>query len=151
MLMDKHLLFRATLFWVLTMVPQGATKICQSIDVRNHVANLNKLRNCTEISGNLYIVLLLNTESESDYDDYVFPELQKISGHLLLFQLKHFTSLGKMFPNLRLIRGLTLFRNYALVIYDMARIQEVCIQWVHFLRSTKYKQNFHSKLLHSRP
>ncbi|XP_048526026.1 insulin receptor isoform X2 [Dendroctonus ponderosae] len=125
MLMDKHLLFRATLFWVLTMVPQGTTKICQSIDVRNNVANLNKLRNCTEISGDLYIVLLLNTESESDYDDYVFPELQKISGHLLLFQLKHFTSLGKMFPNLRLIRGLTLFRNYALVIYDLARIQEI--------------------------
>ncbi|KAH1019480.1 hypothetical protein HUJ04_009292 [Dendroctonus ponderosae] len=142
MLMDKHLLFRATLFWVLTMVPQGTTKICQSIDVRNNVANLNKLRNCTEISGDLYIVLLLNTESESDYDDYVFPELQKISGHLLLFQLKHFTSLGKMFPNLRLIRGLTLFRNYALVIYDLARIQEVRIRQVHFSNNMPIQWTF---------
>jgi hypothetical protein len=35
-------------------------------------------------------------------------------------------SLGDLFPNLRIIRGNQLFLNFALVVYRMPHLQEVC-------------------------
>lgn len=132
MLTKNIVFFSAILLCAVTLFPIGSGKICKSIDVRNHVQNLNKLRNCTEITGNLSIVLLENTKSETDFDPYVFPELQKVTGYVMLYKLKYFTSLGKLFPNLRLIRGLTLLTNYALILYDLPNIREVCIKCLHF-------------------
>lgn len=122
-----YVIFSAIVFCVITVIPSVHCKICETIDVRNFISHLSKLRNCTEITGTLHIVLIETTKSESDYDPYVFPELTRVTGHVLLYRLKHLPSLGKLFPNLRLIRGLTLLMNYALIIHDLPSLREVCI------------------------
>ncbi|KAF7270381.1 hypothetical protein GWI33_016652 [Rhynchophorus ferrugineus] len=100
-------------------------KICDSIDVRNNITFLNKLRNCTEISGNLQIVLIETTKSVEDYDDYVFPELTRVSGYVLFFKVRHITSIGKLFPNLRVIRGLELIFDYSFILNNLPNLREV--------------------------
>lgn len=99
-------------------------KVCQSMDIRNSVTNLAKLRNCTEIAGYLKIVLIEKAQ-ESDFEDYVFPELTHITGYLVLFNVMKLTSVSQLFPNLRVIRGRELFHNAVLVIHDMPDLREV--------------------------
>ncbi|XP_060532183.1 insulin-like peptide receptor isoform X2 [Cylas formicarius] len=100
-------------------------KVCHTTDVRNSVRNLNKLRGCNVIAGNLKIVLLERTSSPSDFDDYVFPELTKITGYLLFFRVKYLSSIGKLFPNLRVIRGVELIANYAFIAFEMPHLKEI--------------------------
>ncbi|XP_030745702.1 insulin-like receptor isoform X2 [Sitophilus oryzae] len=120
----KFLLVSGALFLLLFLSPLSA-KICDSIDVRNKIEYLNKLRNCTEITGNLNIVLIETTKSVSEYDQYVFPELTRVTGYVLFFKVKHVTSIGKLFPNLRLIRGLELFFEFSLVLYNLPNLKEI--------------------------
>lgn len=42
----------------------------------------------------------------------------QITGYLLVYRVSGLRSLGQLFPNLSIIRGMTLHQNYALVIYD---------------------------------
>lgn len=111
------------------------------MDIRNDVRYLEKLTNCTEIAGHLQILLIDEVESEESYDEYVFPELTEISGYLFFFSVSKLTSVGKLFPNLRVIRGKELFTDYALVIYDMPDIREVCF---HYSYKTNNKYGCHS-------
>lgn len=113
------------LFFGIFLVCRARADVCGSIDVRNHVRNLNKLQNCTEIAGTLFIVLIDNTKSEADFEPYVFPKLQKVSEYVVVFKVKHLTSFGRLFPNLRLIRGLNLLMEYSLVLYNLPNLQEV--------------------------
>lgn len=99
-------------------------KVCQSMDIRNSVTNLGKLRNCTEIAGYLRIVLIEKYE-ESDFGNYVFPELTHITGYLLLFDVVKLTSVAQLFPNLRVIRGRELFLNAVIVVHHMPDLKEV--------------------------
>lgn len=55
----------------------------------------------------------------------VFPHLREITGNLILFHVHFLTSLGKVFPNLRVIGGDDLVMNYALVIYQTPHIKNV--------------------------
>lgn len=100
-------------------------KICPSMDIRNSVTELNKLKNCTEIVGYLSIVLMERVKGSYEFDQYVFPELTKITGYLFFYRILHLTSVGKLFPNLMVIRGYELFTDYALVIYNMPHLTEV--------------------------
>ncbi|KAH1019479.1 hypothetical protein HUJ04_009291 [Dendroctonus ponderosae] len=55
----------------------------------------------------------------------VLPKLEIITGHLFLYRVNGLTSVGQLFPNLRSIKGLTLYENlYALVLYDMPYLEE---------------------------
>lgn len=117
------------IFSVIVLVSCGVftyieCKVCQSMDIRNSVTNLAKLRNCTEIVGYLRIVLMENAE-ESDFEDYVFPELTHITGYLMLFDVVKLRSVAQLFPNLRVIRGRELFLNAVLVIHHMPDLKEV--------------------------
>ncbi|CAH1159729.1 unnamed protein product [Phaedon cochleariae] len=100
-------------------------KTCYSMDIRNTVDSLNQLKNCTEIAGFLKIVLMETVKNESDFDGYVFPELVEITGYLLFYNVLHLSSVGQLFPNLRVIRGTELLTDYAMVIYDMPHIREI--------------------------
>ncbi|KAG5894809.1 hypothetical protein JTB14_008299 [Gonioctena quinquepunctata] len=104
-------------------------KICQSMELRNSVVNFSQLKECTEIVGYLKILLVENV-FESDFDEYVFPELRSISGYLMVFAVNHLTSVAKLFPNLRIIRGMELFTDYALVLHQLPDLKEV--SWVQF-------------------
>lgn len=109
------------------------------MDIRNSVTNLGKLRNCTEIAGYLRIVLMEKSE-ESDFANYVFPELTHITGYLLLFDVVKLTSIAQLFPNLRVIRGRELFLSAVLVVHHMPDLKEVSIFDVNY--STFFRNIF---------
>lgn len=99
-------------------------KICQSTDIRNSVNMFSQLRGCQVVEGFVQIVLIDNAD-ESDYANISFPELTEITDYLLLYRVNGLRSLGKIFPNLAVIRGNTLFENYALVVFEMLHLQEI--------------------------
>ncbi|KAJ3657802.1 hypothetical protein Zmor_009582 [Zophobas morio] len=100
-------------------------RVCPTIDIRNHPHNLRVLRGCTRIEGHLKIVLIERAEAYTDFE-HIFPELREIRDYLLLFRVMQLDTLGRMFPNLRSIGGENLFHGFALVVYDMEHLQEVC-------------------------
>lgn len=98
--------------------------ICQSIDIRNNVNSFSILKECHVIEGFLQIVLIENN-TESDFDNVSFPELREITGYFLLYRVDGLKSLSKLFPNLEVIRGDILLTDYAFMIYEMKNLQEV--------------------------
>ena len=99
-------------------------RICGSIDIRNHVREFEQLRGCTTVEGFVQIVLI-DRANESDFENLSFPELREITCYLILYRVKGLKSLGGLFPNLTVIRGNTLFQDYALVVYEMLELQEL--------------------------
>lgn len=110
---------------VSVFVRDCTAKTCNSLDIRNSVNEFEKLRNCTVIGGYLQIVLFENI-NETDFQNISFPELKEITGFLLFYRIRGLKSIGKLFPNLSVIRGIELFKDYAMVIYDMPNLHEVC-------------------------
>ncbi|XP_074836963.1 insulin receptor-related protein isoform X3 [Carettochelys insculpta] len=110
---------------LLPHVPALATPgICGSMDIRNDVSQLQKLENCTVIEGNLQILLMFTTTAE-DFHGLSFPRLVMITEYLLLFRVYGLESLRDLFPNLSVIRGTSLFFNYALVIFEMPHLRDI--------------------------
>jgi insulin receptor len=97
--------------------------VCNGVDIRNDVSTFERLRGCRVIEGSVQIVLM--DASEEKLSNFTFPELREITGYLLLFRVQGLRSLSRLFPNLAVIRGDTLFFNFALVIYEMKHLQEV--------------------------
>ncbi|KAH0812020.1 hypothetical protein GEV33_010769 [Tenebrio molitor] len=101
-------------------------KICPSLDIRNHPG---RWRSCATVPlswATFHVVLIDNVTNSSVYEKYSFPQLTEIADHLLVFRLAWLPSLGDLFPNLRVIRGNQLFLNFAIVVYRMPHLQEVC-------------------------
>lgn len=63
--------------------------MCQSIDIRNSVANFEKLKGCRVVEGFVQI-LLIDRAEPSAYTDIVFPELVEITGYLILYRYNHY-------------------------------------------------------------
>ncbi|KAH1026622.1 hypothetical protein HUJ05_000260 [Dendroctonus ponderosae] len=106
-------------------------EVCsKSFQFRNHYRNLLILENCRIIDGDLEIALLElhvnELRAKTHMRQVVLPKLEIITGHLFLYRVNGLTSVGQLFPNLRSIKGLTLYENlYALVLYDMPYLEEV--------------------------
>lgn len=60
-----------------------------------------------------------------DVANMTFPDLVEITGYLMLYRIGGFTSLDQLFPNLAVIRGKDLFKDYALIIYEMLDLMEI--------------------------
>ncbi|KAK9511750.1 hypothetical protein O3M35_000353 [Rhynocoris fuscipes] len=65
-----------------------------------------------------------------------FPELREITSFLLVNRVAGLRSLGRLFPNLSIIRGENLFLNYALVIAHMPNLMEINLSSVTILRGS---------------
>ena len=98
--------------------------VCRSIDIRNSVVNFNQLENCTVIEGHLKVVLIDRGEWW-EYQQVSFPKLREITDYLLMYRVFGLKSLSHIFPNLSVIRGQTLFYNYALVMFEMPHIEDI--------------------------
>ncbi|XP_053999330.1 insulin-like receptor [Hylaeus anthracinus] len=98
--------------------------VCQSIDIRNGVRNFSKLKGCRIVEGFVQILLIDNAEPW-EYANISFPELREITGYLLLYRVDGLRSIGRLFPNLTVIRGHSLFINYALVAFEVMNLQEI--------------------------
>ncbi len=55
----------------------------------------------------------------------LFPSLIEITDYLLVFQVKNVKSLSQLFPKLTIIRGKTLFKNYALIIFQTNSLLQI--------------------------
>ncbi|XP_076760117.1 insulin-like receptor-like [Xylocopa sonorina] len=107
--------------------PRGSSKdegVCQSIDIRNSVRYFSRLKGCRLVEGFVQILLIDNAEP-SEYANISFPELKEITGYLLLYRVTGLRSIGRLFPNLTVIRGQSLFTDYALVAFEMMSLQEI--------------------------
>ncbi|XP_060783116.1 insulin receptor a isoform X2 [Neoarius graeffei] len=104
--------------------PQSSAEICTSKDIRNTVANLHALENCTVIEGHLKILLMFHMRAK-DFRGLSFPKLAVVTDYVLLFRVYGLESLSGLFPNLAVIRGNNLFFNYALVIFEMLQLKEI--------------------------
>ncbi|XP_054829766.1 insulin receptor-related protein [Eublepharis macularius] len=94
------------------------------MDIRMDVSQLQKLENCTIIEGNLQLLLMFTTSGEH-FRRLRFPRLVMITEYLLLFRVYGLESLRDLFPNLSVIRGTSLFFNYALVIFEMPHLRDI--------------------------
>ncbi|KAJ6649870.1 Insulin receptor-related protein [Pseudolycoriella hygida] len=94
---------------------------CPEQTIRFVPAELLALSNCTAILGSLTIMAMDN----ADINDYHFPKLKEITGYLLLFHVLGLTSVGKLFPNLSVIRGNDLVLSYSLIIFSLPHLSEV--------------------------
>lgn len=100
-------------------------KICDSVVVRNTPDRLLALENCTVVNGYVHIVLLDETKDE-DFR-LSFPKLREITQYLVVYRVTGLTSLGSLFPNLALIRGVRSadFPGLALMIHDNKHLVEI--------------------------
>ncbi|XP_058122427.1 insulin-like peptide receptor [Anopheles ziemanni] len=97
---------------------------CSNIDIRNGLSQLRLIQNCTVINGYLHMMLMDGVPT-AEFTKYSLPNLREITGYLLLFRLINLVSLRNLFPNLMVIRGHQLIRNYALILYDMKGMIEL--------------------------
>ncbi|XP_029158533.1 insulin-like peptide receptor [Nylanderia fulva] len=70
-------------------------------------------------------ILLIDRADSSSYTNLTFPDLVEITGYLILYRVSGLRSVGRLFPNLAVIRGHSLFINYALVAFEMNNLQEI--------------------------
>eukprot|EP00061_Rhincodon_typus_P014987 g42406.t1 len=110
--------------WVTLVLGNEIPYICSGMDIRNHVSDLRQLENCTIIEGYLQILLIFNGKAE-DFRALRFPKLTVITDYLLLYRVYGLETLRDLFPNLAVIRGINLFFNYALVIFEMIHLKEI--------------------------
>lgn len=129
--MKPPVFFTQTMFWGLLLtissfcVCSSHAEICgPDIDIRNDVAELHRLDNCTVVVGYLQILLISNVNLD-ELRSLSFPKLTLITDFLLLFRVSGLTTLSTLFPNLTVIRGRSLFYNYALVIYEMTSLKDI--------------------------
>lgn len=95
------------------MSPPAAHE-CNSMDLRHNCRDFNKLRNCTVVTGFLSLAHYFGPTVECN-ETYNFLNLREITDFLIISELRNFTSIRTMFPNLTVIRGRRLLRNYALI------------------------------------
>ncbi|GAB0095553.1 Insulin-like receptor [Sergentomyia squamirostris] len=119
------------------------TGVCQSLDIRNSPAQLERLKNCRVIEGFLQILLIDRVKgSDKAFENYTFPLLTEITNYLMLYRVNGLKTLRKLFPNLSVIRGNQLFDNYALIVYEMMDIEEIgLISLTHIGRGAVRIQN----------
>lgn len=101
--------------------------ICGSQYISTSISSFDKLRDCRVIEGNLKIVLFDHT-LPAEFVNLTFPHLIEITEYLLIFRVSGLQSLGRLLPNLAVIRGQQLFHNYALVVYQMNSLAELDLQ-----------------------
>lgn len=101
--------------------------ICQSQYISTSISAFDKLRDCRVVEGFVKIVLFDHT-LPSDFVNLTFPHLVEITEFLLVFRVSGLQSIGRLFPNLAVIRGQELFHNYALVVYQMNSLTELDLQ-----------------------
>lgn len=110
--------------------PSPSPAVCgPSIDIGNDITEFRRLENCTVVEGYLQILLIgdknNNINNQEVFRSLSFPKLTMITDYLLLFRVSGLDSLSTLFPNLTVIRGRSLFYNYALVIFEMTSLKDI--------------------------
>lgn len=107
----------------LPQLPQFTFPVCQSRDIRNSVQLFDLLRNCSVIEGFLSITLFDSRVNETSFEGLEFPLLTEVTDFVVFYRVQGLTSLGKLFPNLRVIRGNSLLGGYSFIVYELLHLQ----------------------------
>lgn len=73
----------------------------------------------------LFFCSLHSIVSKEDFNNITFPDLIEITDYLLVYQVEKLQNLGRIFPNLTLIRGQELFDKYAIMVGDNIDLKEI--------------------------
>ncbi|KAJ0182393.1 hypothetical protein K1T71_001762 [Dendrolimus kikuchii] len=101
---------------------QIAPGVCQSMDIRNQADQIQRLKGCRVIEGQLSIVLM-ERGTHKTFENMTFPELREVTDYILIYRTKGLRNLGDLFPNLTVVRGMQLFKDYAMVIFDNEHLE----------------------------
>lgn len=88
---------------------------CGSKDIRYEPKQLQLLENCKVIFGNLRISDMPDARKE-DFDEFTFPNLNQVTGFVIVHYVSGLETLSNLFPNLVSIKGDETFRGSSLVI-----------------------------------
>lgn len=69
--------------------------------------------------------MLMDELTLNDTKNISFPDLVEITGYLMLYRISGLKTLSNLFPNLAIIRGRDLFKDYALIIYEMIELADI--------------------------
>lgn len=116
-LVVMHCLVFWLLFWSTLLLTSA--RVCPSVDIRNSVDHLGLLQGCSVVEGYVRIVLMERTQ-EADFELLTLPDLREVTQYLLFYKVVGLRSLG-----LTVIRGDTLFQDFALVVYEMFSLEEI--------------------------
>lgn len=92
------------------------------MDLRNNPDQIRRLEGCRVIEGQLSIVLMERATNKI-FDNMSFPQLREVTGYILIYRTKGLRNLGDLFPNLTVVRGMQLFKDFALVIFDNEHLE----------------------------
>jgi len=67
------------------------------------------------VEGSLVISLGLEAK-KAEFQNLSFPLLREVTDYIMLYETAGIISMAKLFPNLSVIRGNHLFKDYALII-----------------------------------
>lgn len=82
------------------------------------------------------MISLVDKYNETHYENLSFPNLTEITEFLLVYRVNGLKSLMKLFPNLRIIRGNAVIKDYALIIYEMMHLTVItCSYYSEFEQS----------------
>ncbi|KAE9552632.1 hypothetical protein FO519_004145 [Halicephalobus sp. NKZ332] len=87
---------------------------------------------------------MMLSENNTDEQFPVFENLREITGSVLIFGVRGLTTLGRIFPSLRIIGGQSLIMNYALVIYQNQDLKTIGLDKLTVIRNggVRVKDNF---------
>ncbi|KAL0901343.1 hypothetical protein ABMA27_006622 [Loxostege sticticalis] len=100
------------------------TMLCPSLDIRGSPEQMQKLRGCQIIEGQLSIVLMEHS-TPRNFENITFPELREVTDFIKIYRAKGIRNLGDIFPNLTVVRGMQLYKDYAIVVYDSAHLESL--------------------------
>ena len=119
--------------------------------VRNGVSRCegcDELRNCTSVYGSVHLKGISFRKNESLRNEFRFPKLREITGHLIVTFLDDVSSLDDILPNLSVIHGRVegLFEGYALVVYLNKGLQNLGLNSLTVIKQGGIKIEFNQKL-----
>ncbi|XP_055355657.1 LOW QUALITY PROTEIN: insulin-like receptor [Paramacrobiotus metropolitanus] len=99
-------------------------KVCGSIDINTEVDTLvTLLSRCTVLEGYLSIVPF--DDASTSWENVSFPLLREVTDYVLLYRVTGVKSLQALFPNLAVIRGRSMARDYSLVLFENMDLENV--------------------------
>lgn len=104
----------------------GLGKSCNSKDIRYDPKQLELLKNCCMIYGNLRISDMPEATTEQ-FKEFSYPNLTLITGYLVINNVNGLKTLSKLFPNLTAINGDETFREYSLLISKNLELKEIAL------------------------
>ncbi|XP_017002653.2 insulin-like growth factor 1 receptor [Drosophila takahashii] len=130
------LLFFGSVVWPVFARSEDQTTVCGSLEI-NEIADFRKLQNCTHVEGHIRLAYVDLTAAAGNYIiESLASNVTEISDYLMVYRCTGLITLQSIFPRLQIIRGHSLlFDEYSLVAYENRNLRELGL--VELLRIQK--------------